>query len=168
MRTRSGRLLIVMLAVASIAAGPVAAQLLQRHEVPKDLRQALAEKAFALCAARGFDVGVAVADSAGTVRTLVAGDKVSAISIETASRKARSAAFVGFPTSILKKADSEAPAYTALLRQQRPDMLMLAGAVPIKLGDELLGALGVSGASDGEADEACASDAVTALTSRLR
>jgi len=99
---------------------------------------------------------------------LVAGDKVTAISIETASRKARSAAFVGFPTSILKKAESEAPAYVALLREQRPDMLMFAGGVPVKLGGELIGAIGVGGASNGEADEACASDAVTALASRLR
>jgi len=162
------RLFIVAVAAAWTAAAPAAAQLLQRHELAKDLRQALAEKAFAICAERGFDVGVAVTDSAGTVRTLIAGDKVSAISIETASRKARSAAFVGFPTSILKKADSEAPAYTALLREQRPDMLMLAGAVPIKLHDELLGAIGVGGAANGEADEACASDAVSALASRLR
>jgi len=160
--------LIVAAGVAFAAATPAAAQLLQRHELTKDLRQALAEKAFAICAERGFDVGVAVTDSAGTVRTLVAGDKVTAISIETASRKARSAAFVGFPTSILKKAESEAPAYVALLREQRPDMLMFAGGVPVKLGGELIGAIGVGGASNGEADEACASDAVTALASRLR
>ena len=42
------------------------------------------------------------------------------------------------------------------------------GALPIKIGDEIIGAVGVSGAPGGEKDEACAKAGIDKVADQLR
>ena len=46
-------------------------------------------------------------------------------------------------------------------------LVALAGGVPIKVGDEAIGAIGVSGAPGGDKDEACVNAGVAKITDRL-
>jgi uncharacterized protein GlcG (DUF336 family) len=46
-------------------------------------------------------------------------------------------------------------------------ILMLEGAVAVRAGGALLGAVGVSGAPGGDKDEVCAREAVKAVQDRL-
>lgn len=154
-----------MAALFSIGVAPPPS-LLIRHALTGQAATALAERAVALCAKRGFDVGAAVVDAGGEPRALVTGDRVSALSVDTALRKARAAAINGYETSKLAAATTAAPAYAAALRTVHPDMLFLGGGVPVRVGGELVGALGVGGASGPEADEACAADALGATPTR--
>jgi uncharacterized protein GlcG (DUF336 family) len=48
-----------------------------------------------------------------------------------------------------------------------PRVTALAGAIPIEAGGSLLGAIGVSGAPGGEADEACAKAGLAAIADDL-
>ena len=44
-----------------------------------------------------------------------------------------------------------------------PELLLLGGGVPLKLGDEVIGAIGVAGAGGAQTDEACAIAAIEKL-----
>jgi len=155
------------LLVAGQAESPAGAQIVVRHALSQPLQNDLAARVLRLCRARGNEVSVAIADAAGTVRTLISSDGVSAIGIETARRKAKAAALLGFPTSGLVQAAREAPAYTSMLSSIDPDMVFIGGGVPIRRGGELIGGIGVGGARDGDQDEACARDALVALAERI-
>jgi uncharacterized protein GlcG (DUF336 family) len=153
--------LAIISALLSIGAAPPPSFLV-RHALTGQAATALAERAVALCAKRGFDVGAAVVDAAAEPRALVTADRVSALSVDMALRKARAAAINGYETSKLAAATMAAPAYAAALRTVHPDMLFLGGGVPIRIEGELVGALGVGGGNGPEADEACAADALVA------
>ncbi|MEG3176708.1 heme-binding protein [Sphingomonas sp. RB3P16] len=153
---------------AVFAAAAADAQVARRPFLPAVLQLELAERARDACAAGGFDVGVAIADASGLVRTQVSGDTAGSVAIETARRKAMSAVLVGFPTAKLGDAVREAPAYADMLRSLHPDMIFIGGGVPIRIDGQLVGAIGVGGASGGAADEACATKALTALADKLK
>ena len=55
----------------------------------------------------------------------------------------------------------------ALLRQI-PGVVAIGGGVPIKIGDEIIGAVGVSGAPGGEKDEVCARAGIAKVADSLR
>ena len=48
-----------------------------------------------------------------------------------------------------------------------PDVVILGGGVLIEAGGQLLGAIGVSGAPGGEADDACAKAGIVAIQEAL-
>ena len=47
-------------------------------------------------------------------------------------------------------------------------MIALAGALPIKVGDETIGAMGVSGAPGGEKDEVCVQAGIDKVADQLK
>jgi uncharacterized protein GlcG (DUF336 family) len=47
-------------------------------------------------------------------------------------------------------------------------VIALAGALPIKIGDEVIGAVGVSGAPGGEKDEVCAQAGIDKVADQLK
>lgn len=44
-----------------------------------------------------------------------------------------------------------------------PGFLLLAGGLPVKEGDDVIGAIGIGGAPGGHLDEACAQQALDSL-----
>ena len=48
------------------------------------------------------------------------------------------------------------------------DVIALQGALPIKVGDEVIGAVGVSGAPGGEKDEVCSKAGIDKVADQLR
>ena len=49
-----------------------------------------------------------------------------------------------------------------------PDVLLLGGGLPIKIGDEVVGAIGAGGAPGGDKDEACAKAGLDKIADRLK
>jgi uncharacterized protein GlcG (DUF336 family) len=49
-----------------------------------------------------------------------------------------------------------------------PGFLVLAGGVPIKVGKDTIGAIGVAGAPGGNLDEACANKAIEKVSARIK
>jgi uncharacterized protein GlcG (DUF336 family) len=49
-----------------------------------------------------------------------------------------------------------------------PGVLMVQGGVPIKVGEEVIGAIGVGGAPGGDKDEACAQAGIDKIKDRLK
>lgn len=69
--------------------------------------------------------------------------------LEIARRKAFTAVNFGRPTAEMAERLGEAP-YQALLSLADPRLTFLRGGVPLRAGDRVVGAIGVSGASAAE------------------
>ena len=157
--------LIATAAVAAIVAAPgsAGAQVLSERNVSVHMALTIAETALAECGAR---VSVAVVDRAGRLRVFLQGDGAAPHNIELARRKAYTAETFG-RTSIEWAQRTEAgglPGQRALT-----DVIPLQGGVPIKVGDETIGGVGLSGAPNGGAqEEACGKAGIAKVADQLK
>lgn len=116
------------------------------------------------CRQRGYQVAVAIVDRFGTPQAMLRDRFAGAHTTPTATGKAWTAA--SFKMSTLDLASStQAPAMQGL--RLLPNVVAIGGGVMIESGGTLLGAIGVSGAPGGEADEACAKAGIAAIADKL-
>jgi uncharacterized protein GlcG (DUF336 family) len=141
------------------------------EELPREavLPLALANKAASAalekCRQDGYRVSVAVVDRAGLIRTLMKGDGAGPHTTDSSSKKAYTAASLRRPTSELAEMISKVPALQSL-RDMNEKMLMLGGGLPIEIGGEVVGGIGVGGAPGANFDDACAHAGLDALKNR--
>lgn len=131
------------------------------------LSYAIAHKAAAaaLEAARaeGARICVAVVNRSGITKVLLSDDGVGPIGIETARRKAYTAAVTGVPTSKFAAFAASPAMAVAPVHHVDAGLLAVPGGVPITVDDgEVIGAVGVGGA-DAETDERLASHCLEGL-----
>jgi len=146
----------------------MAGGILTQRNIGVDLALACASAALAAARARGYRVGVAVADRAGHLLVLLRADGAGPHLIDSARRKAFTAASLHNRTSKLSKAVDE--------RSGEPDphlvylegVLMVGGGVPIMASGEQIGAIGVAGAPGSVHDEECADAGIAAIAAKLR
>jgi len=131
-----------------------------------DLALEAAKVALETC--RGLDqkVGVSVIDSGGVLRVLLATDGAAARGVQNSTFKAQTALNFNKTTSQLAE---EAKTDKALADKlaANPNFISRAGGIPIVVGGELIGAIGVGGARGSEKDEACALAGLEKVRSRL-
>ncbi len=158
--------LLTLLALPALSA-PVsqAADLPKAAYLPLDLAERLARAAIDQCRKDGWQVGVVVVDAAGVPRTLLRDDKAGPHTVETAAGKAYTAASLGFPSGHMAQVSVNDPAMAAI-RHMHPKMVILGGGLPLIVGGERVGAIGISGAPGSKLDEACAQAAIEKLLGR--
>jgi uncharacterized protein GlcG (DUF336 family) len=93
------------------------------------------------------------------------GDGASALSRELSRRKAYTSAMRGVTTGDLAKRVATPGAFNPTLYDTQ--LVAAVGGVPIKVGNETIGAIGVSGAPGGDKDEACANAGLAKISDRL-
>jgi len=131
------------------------------EELPREaaLPLALANKAAAAaqekCKQDGYRVTVAVVDRAGVLKVLMRGDGAGPHTTNSSSKKAYTAASLRRPTSEMAELVAKTPALQGL-RDIDDKVLILGGGLPIEIGGEVVGAIGVGGAPGGHLDDACA------------
>ncbi|MGH6714271.1 MAG: GlcG/HbpS family heme-binding protein [Bradyrhizobium sp.] len=125
----------------------------------------LAQAAFANCQQRGYQVAVAVVDRFGVVQVILRDRFAGPHTPTTASGKAWTAATFRSSTSNLF-AISQPGMMQAGIRNL-PGAVVIGGGLIVESGGSLVGAIGVSGAPGGDADEACAKAGVDAIQSKL-
>ncbi|HTP38928.1 MAG TPA: heme-binding protein [Steroidobacteraceae bacterium] len=126
-----------------------------------------ARAAVGACTAAGYRVGAAVIDSAGEARALLTADGSDGSHVFVAMRKALTALKFGMASS---EANAAVSRDRTLLSRVTPNMFVEGGAVPLRVGDEVIGAIGVSGAGGapiGHQDELCATAALKKISGRL-
>jgi len=84
--------------------------------------------------------------------------------IEVGRMKANSVMAFGRPSGPPANLPPGAPVPPPLL----PNTTNAGGGVPIKVGDQLIGAISVSGAPGGDKDAACANAALTKVAAKLK
>ena len=131
----------------------------------KDLNQMgalkLAEQARIEAQKVDKNVSIAVLNSSGVTILLLKGDNVGPHNTEASRRKAYTAVSTKTPSfELMQKAAADV---TAQNLNTLPELLLLAGGVPIWKDGELVGGLGVSGAGGGQTDHNVAQKAVENL-----
>jgi uncharacterized protein GlcG (DUF336 family) len=156
----------LLLAVGSAQAAPSAA--MPTHRVlPVALALEAARVALATCLAQGNAVAVAVMDRNGELQLMAADPDVSPISIALSQRKAHTAAVFKARSVDVGARFKANPAYEQGMASVDPHLTGAQGAVPIIVGGELVGAMGISGAPGGDKDEACVAAGLAAIADRL-
>lgn len=107
---------------------------------------------------------VTVTDREGVARVVLLGDGTGALSIITSRRKAYTAAALGMTTEQLVKNLSGSNIDLAMID---PELVALAGGIPIRRHNVVIAALGVGGADRGDADVVCAQAGVDAIKNQL-
>src|SRR5881397_2528606 len=131
------------------------------EELPREaaLPLTLASKAAAAaqekCKQDGYRVSAAVVDRTGVIKVLMRGDGAGPHTTNSSSKKAYTAASLRRPTSELAELVVKTPALQGL-RDIDDKVLILGGGLPIEIGGEVVGAIGVGGAPGGHLDDACA------------
>ena len=131
-----------------------------------DLANQIAAASVAACAANGYAVAATVVDRAGTVRAVQRADNAGPHTLAASLQKAFTSASAKNTTLAMMEGAQKNPAATNLV--YIPGYLLLGGGVPIKVGNEVIGAVGVGGAPGGNLDEQCAMVALDKVKELLK
>ncbi|MFC9787461.1 heme-binding protein [Rhodococcus sp. NPDC127528] len=124
-----------------------------------------AQAALAKCQADGLGfVTVSVVDRAGNVQAMLRGDNAAQHTVEASRQKGYTAAAFGANTSDLAGRAKGDGATVADLE----GTLFLPGGVAVKAGNASIAGIGVGGAPDGMADQACAAAGLDAIAGSLQ
>ena len=127
-------------------------------------RKRLPQAALAQCESMGFKVSVTVVDRAGLPIVMLRGDGAGLHTPEGAERKAYTARTFSQPSADFVKRLTERPETVGSRQYTR--VLALAGGLPIKTGNEVVGAVGVSG-SPGQ-DDVCSKAGIDKVADQLK
>ncbi|WP_295852223.1 heme-binding protein [uncultured Xylophilus sp.] len=152
------RLLTALTAVFALAAQAQTGAVRTERNLSLDLANQIATTAVAACAANGYAVSATVVDRAGTVRAVQRADQAGPHTLGSSERKAWTSASAKAPTQAIMEGAQKNPAAANLVNI--PGYLLLGGGMPIKAGNEVIGAVGVGGAPGGHLDEQCANAAI--------
>lgn len=141
--------------VLSLTAAVASAQAVRTEKnMSLELANQIASATLAACAAGGYNVGVAVVDRAGTLRAFQRADNAGPHTVGAAQGKAFTSASAKNTTLAMQDNVMKNPAAATLVHI--PGFLIVGGGVPVKVGNEVIGAVGVGGAPGGHLDEQCA------------
>jgi uncharacterized protein GlcG (DUF336 family) len=130
-----------------------------------EVARIMADAALATCRADGFDVTVAVVDRSGEPRVLLRANTSNPHNADLARRKAYTARTFGIPSGDFGRRTE--PGMPLAGQRQLVDVIALGGGVPVMVGNERIGGIGVSGANT-EGDEKCAQAGLAAGANFLR
>ena len=145
---------ISALALTLIATGASAQAVRTEKNMSLELANQIATATVVACAANNYNVSAAVVDRAGNLRALQRADNAGPHTIGAAQAKAYTSASARNNTGAMLEAVQKNPGAATLV--DIPGFLVLGGGVPVRVGNEVIGAVGVGGAPGGHLDEQCA------------
>ena len=163
----TARFLAILLALWPLAAIPANAQdaLVAYKTMSPEVALDLARAALADCRRRGFQVAVAVVDRFGVTQVMLRDRFAGPHTPTTAAGKAWTA--VSFRTNTTDLVAATQPGMPQAGVRSLPGVVVLGGGIMVEAGGSLLGAVGVSGAPGGDADDACAKAGIAAVQDKL-
>ena len=152
-------------AVAAVLSSPVGAQgIVLEKNITLALAQSIANAAIAQCRSMGYKISVTVVDREGLAIVMMRDDGAGLHTPEGSDRKAYTARAFGQPSVAFVKRLEDRPESVGSRHYSR--VLALAGGLPIKVGDEIVGAVGVSG-TPGKDDD-CAQAGIDKVADQLK
>jgi uncharacterized protein GlcG (DUF336 family) len=146
-------------------ASPTDAQLLTRKDVSLATALTIAQAAHETCTAQGYRVSVTVVGRTGEVLVQLRGDNAPPHTMENSFRKAYTSRTFRIPSGEMVQRLKDNPQLGAI---HLTNVIAARGALPIKVGDEVIGAAGVSGAPGGDKDEVCVQAALDKVADQLK
>jgi uncharacterized protein GlcG (DUF336 family) len=161
------RILIAALTVVLPGSIPARAQdaLVAYKSMSPEIALDLARAALADCRQRGYQVAVAVVDRFGVTQVMLRDRFAGPHTPATAAGKAWTA--VSFRTNTTDLVAASQPGTPQAGVRDLPGAVILGGGIMVQAGGSLVGAIGVSGAPGGDADDACAKAAIATIQDKL-
>jgi uncharacterized protein GlcG (DUF336 family) len=157
----------VLLAAIAATAPAFAQAPLAIKEMSLGLAQAIAMGAIEQCRKDGFQVSATVVNRGGQIMAVLRDDNAGPHTLDSSRRKAYSSATFKTTTATLGERVAAAPAAPASVKDIS-DIIVLAGGVPVAVGNIPIGAVGVGGAPTGAADEVCAKAGIAKVADALK
>ena len=156
---------IAGLALATALAMPASAQLLSHKDLSLATALTIATTAAETCKGQGYLVSATVVGRNGEIIVQLRGDNASPHTIENSQRKAYTARTFRISTGEFVQRVKDNPTTGAV---HLTGIVAAQGALPIKIGEEVIGAAGVSGAPGGDKDEACVKAGLDKVADQLK
>jgi len=150
----------------SLAATPAFAQAISTHRIPAALALEAMGAAVEACKAQGWAESAVVVDASGARQAMLRGDNAGVHTLDSAFGKAYTSASFKAPSGAVGERLLGTPSAAQL--QHLPNVLLVGGGLPIKIGDEVVGAIGAGGAPGVDKDEACAKAGIDKIADRLK
>lgn len=131
-----------------------------------ELATQIAAASVAACQANGYAVTATVVDRAGGVRAVQRADNAGPHTLGASQQKAFTSASARNTTLAMFENVQKNPAAATLVHI--PGFLLVGGGVPVKVGNEVIGAVGIGGAPGGHLDEQCAMAALDKVKDLLK
>jgi uncharacterized protein GlcG (DUF336 family) len=160
-------LLVLTLATAVLPLLAHAEGLLTTRRIPAELANQAVAEAVASCTKQGYAETAVLVDADGVRQAVLRGDRAGSHTLDSAYDKAYTAASFKTDTSALFERSKTAPGFANLFTQL-PHLILLGGGIVIKVGDELVGAIGAAGAPGANLDDACAHAGLDKIRDQLR
>jgi uncharacterized protein GlcG (DUF336 family) len=155
--------IVILLGASTLTTLSQEKGLLTEKAVSLDMAEAMVQGALQKCRADNYHVSVHVLDADGQVKASVRDDGASEVNYDVNSRKAFTALTYRRPSADMEKQwTSMSPARII------PETFGVAGGLPVKAGEETIGAIGVGGAPGGDKDEACAAAGLAKVADKLK
>ena len=156
---------LASVAVAAVLSSPVGAQgIVMQKNITLELAQTIANAAIAQCRSMGYKISVTVVDREGLPIVMMRDDGAGLNTPEGSDRKAYTARAFSQPSAAFVKRLQDKPETVGSRHYSR--VLALAGGLQIKVGDEIVGAVGVSG-TPGKDDD-CSQAGIDKVTDQLK
>jgi uncharacterized protein GlcG (DUF336 family) len=152
-----------MATLAAIASPAHAQTVVAQKILSLDGAQAIAQAALEKCRADGYRAAITILDPNGMVKVTLRDDGSSAQTVEVSRKKAYTALIYRRPSIESAKGWAAAPPMPNI-----DGIIALGGGVPIKAGNDTIGAIGVSGAPGQDKDEACANAGIAKMADKLK
>ena len=160
-------LLVLTLATALLPLLAHAEGLLTTRRIPAELANQAVAEAVASCTKQGYAETAVLVDADGVRQAVLRGDRAGSHTLDSAYDKAYTAASFKTDTSALFERSKTAPGFANLFTQL-PHLILLGGGIVIKVGDEVVGAIGAAGAPGANLDDACAHAGLDKIRDQLR
>lgn len=124
-----------------------------------------AQAALEHCRQQGFQASIAVVDRSGTLQVLLRDRFAGPHTVPVATDKAWTAVSFRLSTTELGRETQAGQPMSGL--RSLPRFLAVGGGLLIQAGGQVLGAIGVSGAPGGDADDSCARAGIAAIADAI-
>ena len=152
-------------AVACALAAPASAQLITQKNLSASMALTIAQTTIETCKANGYAVSATVVGRNGEVLVQVRGDGTGPHTMENSMRKAYTSRTFRIPSGDMVKRLKDNPQLGLI---HLSNVIANQGALPIKVGEDTIGAVGASGAPGGEKDEACVKAGIDKVADQLK
>jgi len=151
--------------LAAALAIPATPQPLTHRDLSYPMARTIAEAAIESCSAQGYRVSAVVVDRAGEVMVAMRADGAPPHTMENARRKAYTALSFRVATSDYAKRYAD---NNPIVRQQvtLPSVIAIPGGLPVRLGEEVIAGVGVSGSPG--VDEPCVQAGIDKIADQLK
>ena len=171
----------VIVAAIALVAGPNVSAQQSAKTISADLAAIMVQEAVLKCRADGVRITAKVVDASNLEKALLSDDGAAALTVEFAQAKINTVILTGRPSGagpggapeVIEGASPGMSVFGGMIGIDAATGALIAGvdaggAVPIKIGNEMVGVIAVSGASSPAKDIECANAALAKVADELK